>query len=123
MGGVWEIMERMQGRIAAEIRVMLGEGPYDEKIFTPEERARRVEALKGAAGGSSDSVRHDSWMKMHVDAGWVYGPEFDPSNKRHPNLLPWDQLPSSTRSKARIFAFVADAAKEIEGEVSEDTAR
>lgn len=117
MASVWEVMERMQGRIAAEIRVMLGEGPYDEKMFTAEERARRVAALKGAAGGLSDAVRHESWMKMHLDAGWVYGPEFNPVSKTHPNLLPWDQLPISTRSKAQIFSFVADAAKEIEDSI------
>ena len=108
----WEIMERMQGEIAAEIRVMLGEGPYSAAIFDEEQRNRRIKAMQECADNdTSDVERHDSWMKMHVDAGWTYGKEFDPANKKHPNLLPWDELPASTRSKARIFAIVAKATK------------
>jgi hypothetical protein len=112
---IWKIMERMQGEIAAEIRVMLGEGPYDAAIFDEEQRNRRIRAMQEcAANATSDATRHESWMQMHVDAGWTYGEEFDPANKRHPNLLPWDELPPSTRSKARIFAIVSKAASEIE---------
>lgn len=111
---IWEAAEKLQGQIAAEIRVMLGEGPYDEKIFDQAQRDRRIEAMqKRAAESTSDAERHESWMKMHLDAGWVYGDTFDPAKKTHPNLLPWGQLPATTRSKARIFDLVAKAALEL----------
>lgn len=108
---IWSVMEQMQGGIAAEIRVMLGESPYAQSLFDDAQRKRRVEAMKKCASEStSDAERHESWMKMHLEAGWVYGEVFDPAAKTHPNLLPWEQLPPSTRSKAKIFDLVAKAA-------------
>lgn len=111
---VWELAERMQGDIAREIRVMLGEETYDPRIFTDAERARRVQALKLCADESTDAAaRHASWVRMHVEGGWTYGPEFNPAIKQHPNLKPWDELPQSTRSKAEIFAIVARYAAQL----------
>ncbi len=111
---VWQVMERMQGEIAAEIRVMLDEGPYDQKIFDESQRQRRILAMKDCAdGNTTDAERHESWMAMHVEAGWKYGEEFNPQLKTHPNIMPWDELPATTRSKARIFASVSRAAKEL----------
>lgn len=118
MADIWEIMERMQGNIAAEIRVMLGEAQYPESLFTEEQRQRRIAALKQCALEATDDVtRHDAWMQMHRDGGWVYGETFDPEKKTHPNMLPWAQLPPSTRSKARIFSIVAKTALELEDAV------
>lgn len=105
---VWGLFERMQGEIAHEIRILLGESQYHQRIFTAAEAARRVEALQlCAAEQTTDADRHTAWMQMHVDQGWVWGPEFDPARKQHPNLMPWDDLPASTRSKARIFDICA----------------
>lgn len=105
---LWNHAERMQGEIAREIRVLLGEEQYDQRIFTSQERLRRVEAMQRCAAlQTSDVERHESWMQMHVEQGWVYGEEFSPTAKTHPNLKPWDELPASTRSKARIFDICA----------------
>lgn len=110
----WSIIEQLQGQIAAEIRVMLGEGPYDQAIFDDAQRQRRIKAMQECAANSTgDAERHESWMQMHLESGWVYGEEFDPQKKTHPNLKPWDELPPSTRSKARIFDFCAKAAKKL----------
>lgn len=110
----WALFERMQGEIAREIRVLLGEEQYDQRIFTAEERARRVEAMKKCAAESpDDATRHEGWMKMHLDLGWKLGPEFNPAKKEHPNLLPWDQLPANTRSKAKIFDICSRYAAEL----------
>lgn len=112
---VWSIVEKLQGQIAAEIRVMLGESPYDQAIFDDAQRHRRIKAMQDcAANSTSDADRHESWMQMHLDSGWVYGEVFDPQKKTHPNLKPWDELPAATRSKARIFDFCSKAAAELE---------
>ena len=106
---IWAQIERMQAEIAREVRVLLGEELYDERIFTDTERSRRVEALMKCAADSDQTPerRHEEWCKMHVDGGWVYGPEFKPAEKQHPNLKPWGELPESTRCKANIFAICA----------------
>lgn len=115
MPSVFEIMEKAQGQVAAKIRELLGESSYDQRIFTNEERRRRVDAMRTCAEHqTSDEERHASWLQMHLDGGWVYGAEFDPARKTHPNLLPWDQLPAETRIKAQVFAILANAASEIE---------
>ena len=113
---VWALFERMQGEIAREVRVMLGEEALDQRLFNDVERGRRIEALKLCARAQTDAAsRHESWMHMHEDQGWVWGPEFKPDVKQHPNLLPWDQLPATTRSKARIFEICARYAAELAG--------
>lgn len=105
---VWRTLDQMQGDVAAEIRVMLGEGPLSKDLFTEEQKQRRIVAMvKCAAESTSDTDRHDAWMKMHEEGGWKYGTTFDPVNKIHPNLLPWNQLPDTVKSKARIFNIVA----------------
>lgn len=117
MDKVWREVERAQGKIAGKLRELLGETAYDERIFTAEERQRRIDALKQcAAENTSDESRHAAWCKMHTDNGWVFGEKFDPQAKTHPNLLPWEQLPHSTRVKAAIFAIMAELAAELAAE-------
>jgi len=123
MSSIWFIMEEMQAEIAKEIRVMLGEEQLDQKLFTVEQRQRRMEALKLCAlENTSDEDRHLSWLKMHEEGGWIYGEEFNPTLKTHPNMKPWDELPASTRSKAKIFNIVAKATLRIEEFITADEA-
>lgn len=111
---VWSLFERMQGEIAREIRNMLGEPPYDQKLFDEAQRQRRVESLKTVAADPRGEVeRHESWMAQHLAAGWTQGPEFNPALKQHTNLVPFDQLPEATKSKVRIFDIVAKYAKAV----------
>lgn len=113
---IWALTERMQAEIAREIRLLLGEEQYDQRIFNDAEVQRRIEALKKcAAEQTTDAARHESWRDMHYAQGWEYGPELKPSEKLHPNLLPWAELPPSTRSKARIFDICARYAAAIVG--------
>ena len=116
---IWALFERMQAEIAREVRVLLGEEQYDQRIFSEADRQRRIDAMKKcAAEQTTDAARHESWMQMHFGQGWKYGPELKPAEKEHPNLLPWDQLPASTRSKARIFDICARYAAELAGHVT-----
>lgn len=36
---------------------------------------------------------HDVWAKTRIDQGWTYGPERNDAEKKHPCLIPYDQLP------------------------------
>lgn len=111
---IWQLMEKMQADIAAEIRVMLGEAPYAQALFDEAQRKRRIEAMqKCAAESTSDVERHDAWIRMHLESGWVYGEVFDPEKKTHPNLLPWENLPRTAKTKARIFDIVSKTAASL----------
>lgn len=40
---------------------------------------------------------HDVWAATRISQGWTYGPERDDSNKKHPCLIPYNQLNESER--------------------------
>ena len=40
---------------------------------------------------------HDVWAKTRIDQGWTYGPMRDDANKKHPCLIPYDQLPEEEK--------------------------
>lgn len=40
---------------------------------------------------------HEVWAKTRLDQGWSYGPERDDANKKHPCLVPYDQLPEEEK--------------------------
>jgi hypothetical protein len=37
--------------------------------------------------------QHESWMRDKTDQGWRYGPSISLSNKTHPMIRPWSDLP------------------------------
>jgi len=44
---------------------------------------------------------HQSWLQFHLRNGWSLGPTRDRVAKKHPDLLPWDELPEKSRAKTR----------------------
>lgn len=48
---------------------------------------------------------HDNWAAQRLRDGWVYGPERDDKNKRHPCLVPYADLPESEKEYDRITAI------------------
>lgn len=41
--------------------------------------------------------KHDNWMAEKIGNGWRYGPTVSQSNKTHPLLRAWDELPAEYR--------------------------
>lgn len=56
---------------------------------------------KEAAGAMPDLILqvHDVWADAYRDNGWTYGEEYDPDNKTHPCLVPFEDLPESEAIK------------------------
>lgn len=107
----------MQGNIAAEIRVLLGEEPFDPNMFNDEQRDRRIVAMKKAGANTRTyDEQHKDWVETHIKNGWIYEETFDPSKKIHPNLKPWNELPSDVKSKIKIFTIVSKAACKLADE-------
>lgn len=44
----------------------------------------------------ADNV-HDVWAKTRIEQGWTYGLERNDAEKKHPCLVPYDQLPEEEK--------------------------
>lgn len=41
--------------------------------------------------------KHEDWMNSKTSGGWRYGPAVSQSNKTHPLLRPWSEIPAEYR--------------------------
>ncbi len=57
--------------------------------------------LDNPEASAADS--HENWMRHKIDEGWSYGEEKDPAKKKHPWLIPFDDLPRAQRYKNHLF--------------------
>jgi co-chaperonin GroES (HSP10) len=55
---------------------------------------------------------HESWMEQKTKDGWVWGKEKDPDAKKHPCLVPFNELPLEQQSKDYIFRAIVHAMTE-----------
>lgn len=44
---------------------------------------------------------HEVWAKNRMAEGWTYGPVRDDAGKKHPCLVPYDELPESEKEYDR----------------------
>lgn len=47
---------------------------------------------------------HDNWAIKRIAEGWTYGPERDNNLKKHPDLVPYRNLPESEKEYDRVLA-------------------
>jgi hypothetical protein len=72
--------------------IVAGAGAGDSPFaFTPDEVERLAE------------LEHRRWTEVHRAAGWRAGPTTDRSARRHPNLVPWADLPEADKEKDRVL--------------------
>ncbi len=102
-----EYLKEKNRRQADRIPVMLKAAEYriaplrdwDSENFIFEERQ----------AGEPDEVtlmaalEHEFWCQEKTSEGWRYGPEKNPDQKTNPNLIPWEQLPSSEKEKNKKY--------------------
>lgn len=48
---------------------------------------------------------HDVWAARRMAEGWTYGPKRDDAAKRHPDLVPYADLPESEKEYDRRAAM------------------
>ena len=61
------------------------------------------EALLGLLERLAENT-HDVWAAQRMNDGWTYGPKRDDSNKHHPCLVPYSDLPESEKEYDRKTA-------------------
>jgi hypothetical protein len=60
--------------------------------------------LKGLTERLAENA-HDVWARRKLADGWVYGPTVDPATKRHPDLVPYADLPEDKKAYDRDTAL------------------
>ena len=48
---------------------------------------------------------HDIWAAQRFKDGWTYGPTRDDAEKKHPCLIPYDELPESEKEYDRATSM------------------
>ena len=48
---------------------------------------------------------HDHWAMRRIAEGWTFGPVRDEPSKKHPNLVPYDQLTEDEKEYDRATAM------------------
>ena len=48
---------------------------------------------------------HEVWAKARIDEGWTYGEKRDDIHKKHPCLVPYDELPEEEKEYDRNSAM------------------
>lgn len=50
---------------------------------------------------------HEVWARIRLDEGWTYGPKRDDAHLKHPDLLPYSDLPEGEKEYDRATAMNA----------------
>lgn len=62
------------------------------ECFTPEVARRLAESTQ------------DAWAARRMDEGWTYGPKRDDDARKHPDLIPYADLPDGEKQYDRAIA-------------------
>jgi len=54
---------------------------------------------------------HNSWYQEKELDGWLYGEVKDVENKKHPCMVPYDELPVEQKAKDYIFCAIVKSMK------------
>lgn len=72
--------------------------PIDlSEVVLPEELTALVEKM-------AENV-HDEWANTRIKQGWTYGEERNDAEKKHPCLVPYNELPDSEKVYDRNTAI------------------
>ncbi len=69
------------------------------------------DGVRNAMTGVTPKESHDHWFESRFKDGWRYG-ERDDRDKKHPNMVTYEELPESQKSKDKIFLAVVEGLKD-----------
>lgn len=71
--------------------------------------SQRDSCMRGvelALSGVGPAQLHAEWMEYRLAQGWKYGPVKDEWAKRHPCLVPYEDLPREQQVKDQLFVAI-----------------
>ena len=57
-------------------------------------------------------IAHDSWVEKYLEMGWKFGEKYDPENRIHPDIVPYDELNPKEKVKDEVFLRLVGIAKD-----------
>lgn len=70
-----------------------------------------IQMMCGPDRKSSPEELHDDWVRAYEAMGWSYGPERDPDQKTHPDMVPFAELEPRERDKDAVFVALCEIAR------------
>lgn len=70
-----------------------------------------IERQMGQQRSASPAELHGSWMQAYLDRGWVYGDTYDAAKRKHPDLVPYDDLGTLEKDKDAVFVALCEIAR------------
>ena len=104
-----ELIARMAHQVNKAYCEAIGDSSQPEWLRAPQwQRDSAMNGVKYHLGnpGASPADSHNNWLAEKIKDGWVYGAEKDPTNKLHPCIRPYDELPIEQRVKDHLFIAV-----------------
>ena len=94
--------------------------PYNERI-NEDQLKSLVDGIQfiDANPNITPKENHNNWMRMKVQQGWVYGEIKDFEKKTHPDLVPFDELPTVEQRKDDNSAVMHRLAVELWEQMNE----
>lgn len=86
-------------------------GDFSQKPFDQAEEWQRESAVKGVIAvqdgtASTPEQQHQSWLDEKERTGWTYGEIKNAETKKHPCMVPYDQLPVEQQMKDHLFRAI-----------------
>jgi len=110
---------------AARLAARAAKAPIVPTSWNEREAPFKVQFLKvierqcGDYRSKSPEELHGSWMQSYLDMGWRYGEEYNPDQKRHPDLVPYANLGQLEQDKDAVFVALCEIARQWIYEQSE----
>ena len=83
-----------------------------EKEFKEQFRDLIADLCSGKKKFQNFEEAHNSWMKKYFEMGWKYGEKYDPENKIHPDLVPYNKLTLEEQVKDEVFVRLVEIARD-----------
>lgn len=117
-------LQNLSGEIRRTAGNLVDDGGAPDAKDVEGENAYRMELpeeLMELAEQMAERV-HDVWMEERIRQGWLYGEKRDDDKKKHPCLVPYDQLPEEEKvydrnTSIETLKFIIKAGFEIKRKV------
>jgi len=98
---------------AIALRCPVIPAPWDlrESEFKEQFKELISDLCSGKRRFQDPEAAHDSWVKKYYDLGWRYGEKYNPEQKTHPDLVPFENLDPKEKIKDEVFMTLVEMAK------------